>query len=297
MKLEVNLPQRYAKMRAHTATHLLHGQLAALFPDTKQAGSLVDEDYLRFDFHADNLLTAEQIHDIESTINTQIYASHEVATAEMSFDDAIKKWAKAFFADKYGDVVRVVSIDGAHSVELCGGTHVPNTRDIGAFKITSQEPVAAGVKRITAYTWPKVIEYMREKDTKLQNIANKFGVTEKQLEDKIEKMLKDYTALEEELQGAKAGAIAWYIDKLTSSGTKDGFALYNIDSSYDLKQVVTLLKNKKEDLLAYNTSGSFAIVADISKTAKSFAQSHNLKWGWSDTFFQWKDPQILELLA
>jgi len=78
MKLEVNLPQRYAKMRA-------------LFPDTKQAGSLVDEDYLRFDFHADNLLTAEQIHDIESTINTQIHDSHEVATAEMSFDDAIKK--------------------------------------------------------------------------------------------------------------------------------------------------------------------------------------------------------------
>lgn len=91
MKLDVNPPQRYAKMRAHTATHLLHGQLAALFPDTKQAGSLVDEDYLRFDFHADNLLTAEQIHDIESTINDQIYASHEVATAEMSFNDAIKK--------------------------------------------------------------------------------------------------------------------------------------------------------------------------------------------------------------
>lgn len=296
MKLDVNPAQRYAKMRAHTATHLLHGQLAALFPDTKQAGSLVDEDYLRFDFHADNLLTADQIHDIESTINTQIYDAHLVETQELSYKEAIAKGAKAFFADKYGDVVRVVSIDGAHSVELCGGTHVPNTKDIGAFKIVSQEPVAAGVKRISAYTGPKVVQYAWDKDTKLQTIANKFGVTEKQVEDKIDKMIKEYATLEEELQSTKAGAVSWYVDKLQASGTKDWFAVYTIDDTYDLKQVVTLLKARKQDLIAYNTIGSFAIIADTAKSAKSFAQSHGLKGGWSDTFFQWKDPQILTLI-
>lgn len=297
MKLDVNPSQRYAKMRAHTATHLLHGQLAAIFPDTKQAGSLVDEDYLRFDFHAENLLTAQQIHDIESTINQQIYDAHAVTTAEMKFDEAIQKWAKAFFADKYGDIVRVVSIDGAHSVELCGGTHVANTQDIGAFKITSQEPVAAGVKRISAYTWPKVVQYAWEKEQTLHTIAAKFGVQEKQLEEKIEKVLKDYKLLEEELQSTKAWAIAWYVEKLTSSQIKDWFAIYLIDTNHDLKQVVTLLKTKNQDLIAHNTSWSFAIIADISKSAKSFAQSHGLKWGWSDTFFQWKDPAILDILS
>src|SRR3990167_9532395 len=110
MELKVDPIQRYAKMRAHTATHLLHAQLATIFPQTKQAGSLVDEDYLRFDFYADNLLTDEQITNIETNINTIIQQAMTVDIEEMSYKDATKSGAKAFFEDKYGDTVRVVTI-------------------------------------------------------------------------------------------------------------------------------------------------------------------------------------------
>jgi len=97
-------------MRAHTATHLLHAQLAAIFPQTKQAGSLVDEDYLRFDFYADTALTDQQITDIENHVNTHIAQALPVTIEEMSYNQAIEAGAKAFFEDKYGDTVRVVMI-------------------------------------------------------------------------------------------------------------------------------------------------------------------------------------------
>lgn len=129
MQLSVDPIQRYAKMRAHSATHLLHAQLAAIFPQTKQAGSLVDEDYLRFDFYADTLLTDEQVATIETNIGDIIVQAHPVTIQEMSYDDAITAGAKAFFEDKYGDTVRVVSIGSQKqeassqkliSIELCG---------------------------------------------------------------------------------------------------------------------------------------------------------------------------------
>lgn len=163
MQLSVDPVQRHAKTRAHTATHLLHTQLANIFPQTKQAWSLVDQDYLRFDFYADNTLTDEQIQTIESQINTQIEQALPVTTQELSYNAAIQAGAKAFFEDKYGDAVRVVSIGDNVSVELCGGTHVANTAHIGAFVIISQEAVASGVKRITAVTWPKVAQELQTK--------------------------------------------------------------------------------------------------------------------------------------
>lgn len=130
MKLTVDHAQRFAKMRAHTAAHLLHAELVKIFPATKQAGSFVDEDYLRFDFAADRSLTSEELAKIQSNINTIIYAALPVTTTETSFDEAVKLGAKAFFEDKYGDVVRLVKVDQDISTELCGGTHVTNTKDI-----------------------------------------------------------------------------------------------------------------------------------------------------------------------
>ena len=161
MKLSIDMDQRYAKMRAHTATHLLHAELAKIFSNTKQAWSLVDSDLLRFDFYANNLLTADQIHDIENNINQTIFKAFPVDLIETSFDEWVKLWAKAFFEEKYGNEVRVIRVhdwDQNISVELCGWTHVSNTRDIWAFTIVSQESVASWIKRITAYTWPKVID-------------------------------------------------------------------------------------------------------------------------------------------
>ncbi|MDR0368997.1 MAG: hypothetical protein LBH96_00180 [Candidatus Peribacteria bacterium] len=155
MKLTVDEQQRYAKMRAHTATHLLHAVLTKYFPNTKQAGSLVDNDLLRFDFYADSLLTPQQLKEIEIQINHYIYEALPVRLVETSFDEAIKLGAKAFFEEKYGDSVRLIRIhsgDAIISAELCGGTHVENTKEIGAFVLTSQEAVASGIKRLTAIT-------------------------------------------------------------------------------------------------------------------------------------------------
>ena len=130
MKLVVDQAQRFAKMRAHTAAHLLHAELAKLFPNTKQAGSYVDENYLRFDFAADRGLTPAELAQVQTSINALIYQAIPVQTIEASYDEAIALGAKAFFEDKYGDVVRVVKVDQDLSTELCGGTHVTNTRDI-----------------------------------------------------------------------------------------------------------------------------------------------------------------------
>jgi len=130
MKLVVDQDQRFAKMRAHTATHLLHAELAKIFPNTKQAGSLVDDDYLRFDFVADRLLGQSEVDKINKVINQIIYFSYPVKVDETSYKEAIKLGAKAFFEDKYGDEVRVVQIVGTietqdgkeavKSIELCG---------------------------------------------------------------------------------------------------------------------------------------------------------------------------------
>ncbi len=120
MKIAVNQPQRYAKMRAHTATHLLHSVLGKIIGQTKQEGSLVDEDYLRFDFATPKALTPDQISQIETTINQYITDSLPVSVQEMSIDEARQTGAKMFFGDKYGDIVRVVTIGDGVSVELCG---------------------------------------------------------------------------------------------------------------------------------------------------------------------------------
>lgn len=197
MKLIVDHAQRYAKMRAHTATHLLHTELVKIFQTTKQAGSLVDEDYLRFDFNADRSLTPGEIYTIEKNINQIIYDAYEVEVKERSYDEAIQLWAKAFFEDKYGDTVRVVRVftpDGKIvSIELCGGTHVSNTKDISCFAITGQEAVASWIKRITAIVWPKIGMKLHEIQDILDTTVEKLWIkTPTQLADKLDKTLKEY---------------------------------------------------------------------------------------------------------
>jgi len=306
MQLSVDPVTRYAKMRAHTATHLLHAQLAAIFPQTKQAGSLVDEDYLRFDFYADNALTDQQIQDIEIHINSQIAQALPVDVQEMSYDAAIQAWAKAFFEDKYGDTVRVVMIGNQEpeassqkplSIELCGWTHVTNTAHIGAFAIVSQESVAAGTKRITAVTGPKVADELRIKNWELRDIAQSLWVQEKQITDKIQSIQKETQTLENQKssleQSIAKAAIANITDKL------DAYTVINTTKQVTLagipfKSLVQIAKDLGGEYIVTEASWSYAI---IGWSAKSFAQSHWLKGGWSDTFFQGKDPAILDILA
>ncbi len=149
---------------------------------------------MRFDFFADRLLTAEELQYITQSINSSIYENYVVSVTEMSYDEAIKTGAKAFFEDTYPEIVRVVVVGDSKqslSVELCGGTHVTETSQIGAFCIIEQTAVAAGIKRISAYTGPKVATYVTMLNNILEQTANKVGVPTKQLDSKIDKLLTE----------------------------------------------------------------------------------------------------------
>ncbi|HKP47960.1 MAG TPA: alanine--tRNA ligase [Pyrinomonadaceae bacterium] len=172
---EVDVEKRDATRRNHTATHLMHAALReVLGTHVKQAGSVVAPNYLRFDFTHYQPLTQTEIEEIERLVNYHILRNEPVQTDEMSTDEAMRSGAMALFGEKYGDRVRVLSIKGAEAIfsrELCGGTHVRATGDIGMFKITSDESIASGVRRIRAITGFDAYERFREDELLLNQVA------------------------------------------------------------------------------------------------------------------------------
>ncbi|MEO0203136.1 MAG: alanine--tRNA ligase [candidate division WOR-3 bacterium] len=182
---------RKANMRAHTATHLLHSSLHRVIGEhAKQQGSLVENDRLRFDFSSSKALTEEEIEKIEKLVNQKILENLEVSWEYKKYLDAINEGAIAIFEEKYGDIVRVVSI-GDFSKELCGGTHVGRTSEIGFFKIIKEEAVSSGIRRINALVGMKAYEYIREieKNSKKASILLKTDL--KELPQKVEKLIED----------------------------------------------------------------------------------------------------------
>ncbi len=186
----------------HTATHLLHAALRKTLGDrVKQAGSLVDGERLRFDFTFPRGVTPEERQQIEAQINDQVRQAATVSVEEMSYDDAIKSGALAFFDEKYGDRVRVVRVGGKEdpmSVELCGGTHLSNITDIAFFKILSESSVASGVRRIEAVTADGAIGYLLEREGYLRTIERALNTTAEIAPSKIEALLKDAVTLKKE---------------------------------------------------------------------------------------------------
>ncbi len=308
MKLKVDKAQRFAKMRAHTATHLLHAELSNIFPNTKQAWSLVDDNLLRFDFQADRMLTNDEISSIEKNINDLIYQALPVLNQEMSLVEAQKYWAKAFFEEKYGDRVRVVSIwEHDHeivSTELCGWTHVENTRDIWSFVIVNQEAVASGIKRISAYTGPKIFERILEMREVLHEIENKLWVkAENQILDKLEKELKEKEEMESKFLSINTKLIVENLKSAESKSNEVFDKIINVSDVASLKDlsfkdIIFQAKWLFQDIdvVIFNQEGGFAIMTPKSdSSAKIIAQDLWLQWGWSDLIVQWKDPKILEL--
>jgi alanyl-tRNA synthetase len=162
-------------MRNHTATHLLHAALRErLGTHVRQAGSAVRPDKLRFDFTHGQALTAEELRDVEERINEWVKASRPVRWMNMNRDEAEKLGAMALFGEKYGEWVRVVEVDGV-SRELCGGTHVANTAEVGIFKIVSEGSSAANVRRVEAITGPAAIDWYREREAQLQEAGELLG--------------------------------------------------------------------------------------------------------------------------
>lgn len=189
----IDKARRMSIMRNHSATHLLHEALKrVLGTHIQQQGSLVSPDYLRFDFNHFEKVTKEQIVEIESLVNNKILEAHKVETNIMSLEEAQNKdGLKMYFGDKYGETVRAVIMDDKYSQELCGGTHVDNTSEIGLMKITSESSIASGIRRIEAITGWAISKHI----TKLENDIQVEIEKEQSLQDQIKKLEKEISEL------------------------------------------------------------------------------------------------------
>jgi alanyl-tRNA synthetase len=204
VKATVTESVRRATMRNHSATHLMHSALrAVLGTHVTQKGSLVDDQRTRFDFSHTQAVSAEEIAKIEDLVNRAILANVPVTAASMKYDEAIKAGAMALFGEKYGDTVRVLQM-GEFSTELCGGTHVARTGDIGLFKIISEGGVAAGIRRVEAVTGENVLAYLRETEGKLKAVAEQVRGTVADVTDKVQQALARSKELEKELAALKS---------------------------------------------------------------------------------------------
>ena len=211
---------RSATRSNHTATHLLHTALRDVLGDhVKQSGSLVEPGRLRFDFTHFTGLTREEVGDIEDLVNIHVLENLEVSTELMPLSEALDHGAVALFGEKYGDSVRVVSVQGV-STELCGGTHVSRTGDIGLFKITQEGSIAAGVRRLEAVTGPGVVDLMRSEENVLQEMAASVKVSVSELPARLAKLLETVQEQErkiKELQRDLTGGGSDLMESVTES--------------------------------------------------------------------------------
>lgn len=207
VKAEVDHLRRDAIRLNHSATHLLHAALKTVVgPHVQQKGSLVDADRARFDFSHFEGLTPAQIQEIESLVNDQIRANHEIVTRVMDIETAKQSGAVALFGEKYTDAVRVLSM-GEFSKELCGGTHARRTGDIGLFKILAEYGVASGVRRVELVTGLSVLAWVREQQNLLEEVAATLKTTVNNIPEKLSQLVLESKRLEKEiakLQSEKA---------------------------------------------------------------------------------------------
>ncbi len=213
-KVDTNARER--TRNNHSATHLMHAALrAVLGKHVQQKGSLVDAERTRFDFSHDKAVTPAEIRSIEEMVNTAIRANAPVTANVMKYDDAIKAGALAFFGDKYGDEVRVLAM-GDHSTELCGGTHVSRTGDIGLFKIVAEGGVAAGVRRVEAVTGQGALELVQALDRQLHEAASLLKAPASELTAKISQVQEHVKSLEKDLARLKGKLAASQGDDLAA---------------------------------------------------------------------------------
>ena len=207
--------RRHDTERNHTATHLLHAALRHVLGEhVHQAGSLVSPDRLRFDFTHHGPLTHGQLVTIEAQVNAGVWTAAPVTTRESAYADAVAQGAMALFGEKYGDVVRVVEISSL-SVELCGGTHVRNTAEIGLIRIVSEGGVAAGVRRIEAVTGPRAFQFLADRERALVQVATRLKVPMagtatniEQIEKKLDALIDERKQLEKRLDEAMRGGVS-----------------------------------------------------------------------------------------
>ncbi len=211
---QVDRIRRFDTARNHSATHLLQKALRMVLGDhVEQAGSQVDDKRLRFDFTHFQALTPEELNKIEHIVNNQIYDPIDIEVINTSIDEARKMGAMALFGEKYGNEVRVVKM-GDFSLELCGGTHLNNTAEIGMFKIVSETGVAAGVRRIEAITGRSVFERLNHYEAKIDAITNTLKVPVTDVDLKVDQLFTDYKKLQKDFDELKKKMASGSIDEL-----------------------------------------------------------------------------------
>jgi alanyl-tRNA synthetase len=245
----IDAARRKAIMRNHTATHLLHRALRiVLGDDTHQAGSLVAPDRLRFDFTSIDAMSSDQVNRVAEIVNEQAVASLPVGARETSYDEAVAGGAMALFGEKYGDRVRVVEIDG-FSQELCGGTHLSHTGEVGPFVVVSEGSVAAGVRRIEALTGSAAIERNLRQQALLESLAREVRVPWTDLPDQLNVMRSRLRESEHEVARLRGQLAESSIDDLIQNAIDvDGIRLVAAsvpaESRDDLRQIGDRLRDK-----------------------------------------------------
>ena len=269
----VNQELRQKTMRNHSATHLLHAALREVLGEhVMQKGSLVGPERLRFDFSHTEAVTTTELQRIESLVNRKVYENHPVEAEQMTMDEAKDKGAMALFGEKYGDEVRVLTMS-PFSVELCGGTHVARTGDIGSFKVLSESGIAAGVRRIEAVSGDGAVHWMQQADKSLNHLSQLLKseanqITEKvsQLIDKSRQLEKTIEQLQSKLASSQGSDLASQAEDI--NGVKLLVtALEGVEAS-SLREIQDQLKNKLGSsivFLALAGEGKVNLIAGVSK--------------------------------
>ena len=266
---------RMASARNHSATHLLHKALKEVLGEhVNQAGSLVTSERLRFDVTHFEAITKEELKVIEEKVNDVILESLNITCENMSINDAKNKGAMALFGEKYGDEVRVVSM-GDYSIELCGGTHLTNTSQIGMFKILSEGGVAAGVRRIEAITGRAVYNYLKEKEEVISNVCLNLKTKEDSLSQKVTSLIEENKSLSKELHDMKTKMSLQAVDsvldsKLDVNGVNLVTTKFEGMDMNTLKEVADNLRDKLVSgvvVLANTTDDKLNLVATATKDA------------------------------
>ena len=278
----VDRPARSATMRNHTATHLLHAALRqVLGMHVKQAGSVVEPGRLRFDFSHYSAMTDDEIREVERLVNEQILANAEVVTDLMNLDQALATGAMALFGEKYGESVRVVSIPG-FSRELCGGTHVTRTGDIGLFKIVYEGSISAGVRRLEAITGEAALERFQEAAAQLAKASQLLHTSETTVLDQMEKLLDQQRVLERQIGQLKTQMAHQQVEKLKGRLFNGATVLAERLEGLDSKQLRTIadsLRNKWGSaviVIASVNDSNVSIVSAVSKDLTDKVQAGKL---------------------
>jgi alanyl-tRNA synthetase len=265
---QVDENRRRAIMRNHSATHLVHEALRTVLGNhVQQSGSLVAPDYLRFDFNHFEKVSDEQLRKIEAMVNRKILENHAVDTKVLSIEEARENSnVKMFFGDKYGDVVRVVSMDPGYSQELCGGTHVGATSEIGLLKITSESSIAAGVRRIEAVTGDRVEKYIYGLIDKLAQKDHESG----HLSEKIKKLEKQIASLKmDEVKGEMSD---WIDSAKDAGGLKVVARRIEAENVDEMRNIAENLRNQLKTngvgLLAISSNGKVQLVCTVTDDLK-----------------------------